>query len=166
MIGPGNAVIKTWYLSELPLWRTQSSALLLWFLLGTCQGGVGRGLLFEEFHLGARNVNSQHRTQPDPELSNLYPCFSIPICLCSWGPNSEAVSAADLSANQQIKGCAKSFLNTNCGMAPGGLLILASAMHRTACSWHWRGGGKCPLGPPQRSASVWVPGAKHMLVPA
>lgn len=61
-----------------------------------------------------------------------------------WGPKVEAVTAADMSARQQIKECAKSFLNTNCGMAPGGLLIFVSApvVPHVALpiGWHRRGG--------------------------
>lgn len=148
--GPGNAVIKTRSLSELPLQRTQSSALLLWILLGTCQGGVGTRVTLWRVSLGSQKCklppwDTYSLTQ---NSQTFLPCFSILICLCTWGPNSEAVTAADVSANQQIKGCAKSFLNTNCRMAPGSLLISASATCSTARSLALERRGKCPLGPP------------------
>lgn len=69
-----------------------------------------------------------------------------------WGPNVEAVTAADVSANQQIKECTKSFLNANCGMAPGGLLICVSGPGvphvAMPIHWHWGRGGGGRLGPP------------------
>lgn len=62
VIGPGNTVIKTRSLSKLPLWKTQSSALFCGSCWGHVKGEWAEGLLFEEFHLGARDVNTHHGT--------------------------------------------------------------------------------------------------------
>lgn len=57
----------------------------------------------------------------------------------------------DTRANQQIKGCTKSLLNTNSGMASGGLLIFVSAPDgATLQHCPLAGTGEVPLGPPKR----------------
>lgn len=67
----------------------------LCFLIRVSLGIVGeRGLLFEEFYLGARNLNSHHGTHSawSTSLKPFILYFSILICLCMWGPNLEIVT--------------------------------------------------------------------------
>lgn len=67
----------------------------LCFLIRVSLGIVGkRGFLFEEFYLGARNLNSHHGTHSawSTPLKPFILHFSILVCLCMWGPNLEIVT--------------------------------------------------------------------------
>lgn len=122
-----------------------------------------------KFHLGPETyTHTVGHIRPDPGSQAFHPLLPHSHLSLYVGPNVEAVTAADVSANQQIKECAKSFLNTNCGMASGGLLIFVSAPvvpHITLpIRWHWRE-GRCPWVLLTHRLN-WVPGALHILVPA
>lgn len=151
--------------SKQPLWM-QSPALLCGSFGGRSRGSGQEGYPLK-FHLGPEtSTHTVGHIRPDPGSQAFHPLLPHSHLSLYVGPNVEAVTAADVSANQQIKECAKSFLNTNCGMASGGLLIFVSAPvvpHITLpIRWHRRE-ERCPWALLMHCLN-WVPGAQHILV--